>query len=190
MNIIHSNKYIKASIVLIIYTIVVSRSSYLSPLVNMILIVSFMFIYKSGINRKILFLILFPTLYLILGLLNNNDFLNIFRDYLMFTPFFLMITSSKQFYNDYLDNRMNGLVKLLPLLIVISLGLFTYMGYNWLGSIETRFAYNTETKLALFSPILPLFFVSYALSFKRTLSESYFLYLSAFFIMYMGFITL
>lgn len=183
------NRYLITSIVLLLYLIIINRASYLSSLVNFILIAALLLIYKIRITKISILFAFVSLFYLIIGVLNNNNLEYIFTDFLCFMPFVFLFVENKSFKSKFIDNEMAGLNRILPYLLIASLGLFIYMGYDLTSTLVTRFAYNQESKLNLFAPLTPIFFIPFLLCYSKTQYNRIFVNLGAFFILTMGFIT-
>jgi hypothetical protein len=125
----------------------------------------------------------------VLGIFNGNKFEYIFTDFINFTPLVFLVLDNNNFKNKFLSNNLEGLNKLLPFLIITSISIFIYMGYDLTSTLIARFAYDSDSKLSLFAPLTPIFFIPFLICFDKTLYNRLFVYIGAVLILLMGFIT-
>ena len=189
MKLLKFNRFVLASFLLILYVVIINRASYLYSLVDFLFILSIIILYKIQFKKVFGILVLISFFYLVIGILNSNRFEYIFTDFLSFTPLIFLVLENENFKNDFLNNKLFGLNKILPYLIIASVGLFIYMGYDISSTLIARFAYDSDSKLTLFAPLTPIFFVSFIICYKKTIYNRFFAYLGALLILFMGFIT-
>jgi len=183
------NKYIISSVALLLYLIVINRASYLASLVFLMLLLVFFLMYKGKLTNIKIILVFISFFYFFMGILNGNLFSDIFKDFICFTPLILFVADDRQFYENFIDNKLAGLNRIMPYLLLASIGLFIYMGYSWTVSSEARFAYDQESKLNLFAPISPLFMIPFMLCYTDVKYNRLFIYIGTFFILFMGYLT-
>ena len=168
MNYIRRHSFVFFSIVLFLYILVQTRSSYMGPIVTIILMFATAFIYKTRTNGVLWGWMLIMYIYLIIGMMNANRFEHIREDMVAFFPFVFMIAGNLRFRQDFLAHQMNGFRKLLPIAFVLYFAIFYYMGFSFWGSDLARFDYDEETHLKLTSPIAPLFFAQYIICYYNS----------------------
>jgi hypothetical protein len=183
------NKYFVSSVALFLYLIVINRASYLAPLVFLILLLVLFLLYNKKITRIKILLVFISMFYFFLGVANGNLLSNIFKDFIYFTPIILFIADDRHFYENFIDDKLAGLNKMMPYLLLASLGLFIYMGYSWTVSSNARFEYDQESKLNLFAPITPIFMIPFMLCYTDVKYKRILVYIGAFFILFMGYLT-
>lgn len=186
------NKYTITAFALLVYLFVISRASYLSTYVQLILVATFCYYYRPKISSRAAIWFALGIFYLMEGLLNGNNSLEIFSDAVHLMPIAAIITMSPAFKQDYLQNQFAGTRQLLPFCLVAYYVIFTYMSYEWMGSTEGRFVYDQDVHLSLNAPTVPLFIVFPLLcisGFKGNTLEKVCLILGALAIIHFGFIT-
>ena len=77
-------------VLLIIITILSTRSGKYTYLVNIVFFASLFLIYKPSISYIFIFYLQFSLLLSLIGLLNNNNIVNIISDFISFTPIILL----------------------------------------------------------------------------------------------------
>lgn len=148
-------------VLLIIITILTIRSGKYTYLVNIVFFASLFLIYKPSISWIFIFFLQFSLLLSLIGLLYNNNIINIISDFISFTPIILLFFYDSNILNDITQRFPSFLANALYILIPISIVIYMYMDYKP-GSFEiARFIYNQDTKLNLMGPIMPLSYAPY-----------------------------
>lgn len=160
-------RYIIFTIVLFLYILVQTRSSYMAPVVNIIFMIVASRFYKVRGNKIFARWMVVFFCILITGMFNFNSEKNMRQDIASIFPFILLFANNLHFRNDYLKNGLEGLRKLAPVSAILYCVIFSYMGFLLWGSTETRFAYNEETHMRLTSPLSPLFYIPLLLCYSK-----------------------
>lgn len=166
MNFFHRHSYVIFSIILIVYIVVQTRSSYLGPYVTMILWMVAPAIYKLRTNKTFTIWVGIMFFYWLIGLINMNPSNYVIQDMVAFFPFVLLLSTNMQFRGDYLRNQAFGFRRLLPIYAILYLVILNYMGFNVYGSDVSRFDYNQDVHLVLTAPLAPLLFVRYLICYN------------------------
>lgn len=161
-------RYIIFTVVLFLYILVQTRSSYMAPVVNIIFMIIASRFYKvRGNNIFARWMVVFFCI-LIIGMLNFNSMENMRQDIACMFPFVLLFANNLHFRNDYLRNGLEGLRKLTPISAVLYCAIFSYMEFSFWGSTETRFFYNEDVHMRLTSPLSPLFYIPLLLCYSKS----------------------
>lgn len=163
MRLFSRNSHWVFAIVLFIYVVVQTRSSYMAPYVTLILWFAITVIYGLHSNRVFWRWLAIIAFYGIIGLLNNNSTDYIFQDIVAFCPFVLLIASNVRFRSNFLRDDLSGLRRIVPFAVLLYVLIFIYMGFSVFGSEVSRFDYDQDVHLILSAPLAPLFFVRYLL---------------------------
>lgn len=193
MHIKLSKKYIITATSLLIFLVVISRASYLSIYVEILLLFSFCYFYKPETNKKTFDIwVVYGLIYIFIGMVNTNDPQMILNDAIHILPFAALVFTSPQFRRDYFSNQYKGIKRLLPFGVILYILIFEYMQYNWLGSEKGRFTRDESIHLVLDAPLKPLMFIPPLLciqNLKTTKVENICLILGTIAFMHLGYIT-
>lgn len=186
-------RYIWTSLALLIFLLVINRASYYGIYVEMILVFSFYYFYRTNITSKLFdFWAMVFIFYLIIGIIHLNNPKDILFDSFHLLPIPVVVLSSQAFRRDYLSNQFQGLRRLLPFFILLYFLIFNYMGYNWRGSEDLRFDYDQTSHMSLNAPLRPLFLIIPFLciqKFKGNKIQKICLVIGALAFLHLGFIT-